>query len=229
MGFDTGPVISLVTNNLLWLLEPLRENYGGEFFITPAVKHELIDKALMTRRFEFEALQVSQMLRKGVFKVRESAQINKVKNKLLGLANHCYKARNRWLKIVSDAEIEILAADAVLDSDVCVIDERTARLVLENAERMRKLFERKLHCKVQMDKKNIKEFQEILQNVQIIRSTELVTVSYKLGLLDGYLVDKSKLVKNPRKTLLESALWAVKIRGCSISRTEIDEIVKKEL
>ena len=77
MGFDTGPVISLVTNNLLWVLEPLREHYDGEFFITPAVKHELIDKALMTRRFEFEALQVSQMLRKGVFKVRESAQIKK--------------------------------------------------------------------------------------------------------------------------------------------------------
>ncbi|MBW2993039.1 hypothetical protein KY317_00520 [Candidatus Woesearchaeota archaeon] len=229
MGFDTGPVISLVTNNLLWLLEPLRENYDGEFFITPAVKHELIDKAFMTRRFEFEALQVSQMFKRGILKVRESAQISKVKNKLLELANHSYKARGRWLKIVSDAEIEVLAADAVLDSDVCVIDERTARLVLENAERMRKLFERRLHCKIQMDKKNVREFQEILQDVQIIRSTELVTVSYKLGLLDGYLVDKSKFVKNPRKTLLESALWAVKIRGCSVSRTEIDEIVRKEL
>ncbi len=229
MGFDTGPVISLVTNNLLWLLEPLREHYDGEFFITPSVKRELIDKAFMTRRFEFEALQVSQMLNKGVFKIRENNKIRKLTNKLLDLANHSYKARGKWMKIVHDAEIETLAADAVLDSDVCVIDERTARVILENAEKMKELFEKRLHCKVYMDKKSIHEFQEILRDVQIIRSTELVTVSYKLGLLNGYLVEKSKFVKNPRKTLLESALWAVKVRGCSVSKAEIEEIVRKEL
>lgn len=228
MGFDTGPVISLVTNNLLWILEPLKKHYGGEFFITPAVKRELIDKAFMTRRFEFEALQVSQMLSKGVLKIRENAQIRKLKDRLLGLANHSYKAHGKWLKIVSDAEIEVLAADAVLDSDVCVIDERTARFLLENASRLKELFEKRLYCKVFMDKKSIQEFQDILKDVQVIRSTELVTVSYRLGLLDGYLVEKSRFVKNPRKTLLESALWAVKVRGCSVSKTEIDEIVRRE-
>lgn len=229
MGFDTGPVISLVTNNLLWVLEPLREHYGGEFFITPAVKHELIDKAFMTKRFEFEALQVSQMIKKGVLKIKENAEIKKTKERLLGLANQSYKARGQWLKIVGGAEIEILAADAVLDSDVCVIDERTVRLMLENAERLRALFEKKLHCSIFMDRKNVHEFQEILKDVQIIRSTELVTVAYKLGLLDGYLVEKSDWVSNPRKTLLDAALWAVKVRGCSISKEEINEIIKREL
>ena len=215
MGFDTGPVISLVTNNLLWILEPLREHYRGEFFITPSVKRELIDKAFMTRRFEFEALQVSQMLKRGVFKIKENAQIRKLKDKLLNLANHSYKARGQWLKIVHDAEIETLAADAVLDSDVCVIDERTARVILENAERMKELFEKRLHCKVFMDKKSIHEFQEILHDVQIIRSTELAFIAYKKGLLK---------LKYPNA--LKAMLYGLKYRGCSISEKEVQEMAR---
>ena len=38
--FDTGPIISLVTNNMLWLLEPLKKQFKGEFYITKSVKKE---------------------------------------------------------------------------------------------------------------------------------------------------------------------------------------------
>ena len=36
--FDTGSVISLVMNNLLWTLKPLKKQYGGDFFIPKGVK-----------------------------------------------------------------------------------------------------------------------------------------------------------------------------------------------
>ena len=59
----------------------------------------------------------------------------------------------------------------------------------------------------------------------MIRSVELVTISYELGLLDKYIVN----IKNPRKALLEGVLWGVKLNGASVSEREIKEIVKMEI
>ena len=64
--FDTGPIISLTTNNLLWLLEPLKKKYKGHFHITSDVKRELIDRPLQTKKFKFEALQVMHIIKKGI-------------------------------------------------------------------------------------------------------------------------------------------------------------------
>ena len=53
--FDTGPIISLTLNNLLWIIEPLHDRFGGEFYITKAVYKELIDRPLSTKKYKFEA------------------------------------------------------------------------------------------------------------------------------------------------------------------------------
>ena len=226
--FDTGPVISLVTNNLLWILEPLKQKFGGKFYITPAVKRELIDKAFKIKRFEFEALQISRLINKGILEIVGNAQIEALSKKLLDLANHSFKAKGNWVNIVSDAEIEALAADAVLNSDAAVIDERTVRLLLENTPNMTNLMEKRFHCKVQPNIDNIREFKKQLRNVQILRSTELALIAYKMGLLNDYIAEKSTKVRDPKKLLLDAVLWAVKVRGCSISGQEINQIVRSE-
>ena len=56
--FDAGPIISLATNNLLWILEPLKNKFDGKFYLTDAVKRELVDRPLETKKFKFEAIQV---------------------------------------------------------------------------------------------------------------------------------------------------------------------------
>jgi hypothetical protein len=226
--FDTGPLISLVTNNLLWILKPLKERFKGEFYITPSVKKELIDKAFLTKRFELEAFQVSQYIRKGILKIIDNKEIKQTTKKLMDLGNHSFRARGEYIKIIHDAEVEALAADAVINANAVVIDERTARLLLENSPKLTQLMEKRLEAKVIPNKENIKQFKKILKDVQIIRSTELVTIAYKIGLLDRYLIEKSKLIKNPKKRLLDAALWAVKIRGCSISSKEIKQIIELE-
>lgn len=225
--FDTGPIISLATNNLLWILKPLKEKLGGEFYITEKVKEELIDRALSIRRFEFEAMQISQLINDGIIKIVKNKDIKRLSNKLIELANHSFKAKGNWVKIVSLPEIEALAADALFDADATVVDERTTRLLIENSPNLTKLMEFRLHCKVEPNKDNIREFKKILKNIRIIRSTELVTIAYKLGLLNSYL-PSNKVAKNPRKRLLNAALWAVKVRGCSISKKEIEQIVRLE-
>jgi len=67
--FDSGPIISLAMARLLWILEPLKEKYGGKFYITPAVKRELVEHPLKIRRFEFEALQTYQLIKNNTLKI----------------------------------------------------------------------------------------------------------------------------------------------------------------
>src|SRR3989344_2487528 len=63
--FDAGPIISLVMSRLGWILPRLKEKYGGKFYITPAVKRELVERPLEIKRFEFEALQVMKFIHEG--------------------------------------------------------------------------------------------------------------------------------------------------------------------
>jgi hypothetical protein len=159
--------------------------------------------------------------------VIKNEDIHKVADKLMDLANHSFKAKGKWIQIVSKPEIEALAADAILNSDATIIDERTIRLLIENSPNLTMLMEQRLEQKIEPNKNNIKEFKNILKDVRVLRSTELVTIAYKIGLLDKYLI-KEEPEKKARVKLLNAILWAVKVRGCAISHEEIDQIVKLE-
>src|SRR3989344_2880138 len=108
--FDTGPIISLVTNNLLWLLEPLKKEFRGEFYITKAVERELVEKPLGTKRFKFEALQVLQHIRNKALKIVSNKKIKSKTMDLLELANNSFRAHNEWIRIVNFTEMEAVAA-----------------------------------------------------------------------------------------------------------------------
>ena len=51
--FDAGPIISLVMSRMWWVLPKLKKEFGGTFYITPAVKFELVERPLQTKRFAF--------------------------------------------------------------------------------------------------------------------------------------------------------------------------------
>ena len=222
--FDSGPIISLTTNNLLWILEKLKQRFNGEFLITETIKKELVDRPLEIKRFEFEALQVLRCINKGIIRVAEKSQVNKTASELLELANSCFKARGSWIRIVHNGEMEGLATCIESNAEAFVIDERTTRILIENPKRLTNILSYKLHTNIQTNKKNLSKFLDLTKNIKVIRSFELVAVAYELGLLDGYLPN----LPNAKKLLLDSILWGVKINGCSVSRKEIDEVIKIE-
>lgn len=222
--FDAGPIISLTTNNLLWLMSELKNDFEGEFYLTESVKKELIDRPLQTKKFKFEALQVNQVLRHGTLKVVATPQISALAEELKNLVNNTFKVRGNWLTLVHYAEMEALAAAIVMNADAVVIDERTARLLVEDDERLLEILRRKMHSKVVVNMKNLKKFRTWAKHIKVIRSVELVTLAYEKGHLDKYLLDSP----NARRTLIESLLWGVKLHGCSVTRDEIDDLVRLE-
>lgn len=228
--FDAGPIISLTMSNLLWLVEPLKSRFKGEFLITPAVKKELVDHPFETKRFKFEAIQVMQYLSKGVIKVTSSEKIAQKAQYLLSLANRCYKAKGSNISIVHYGEMETIAAALINKAEAVVIDERTSRYLIDKPVRLAKRMSDKLHTKVDVDKQAIAELRKEIGDLQVIRSTELVAVAFNHGLLDLYISgEEESMVKDLRKNLLEAAIWGLKINGCAISDAEIDDIVKFEM
>ena len=220
--FDTSTIISLVTNNLIWILKPLKEKFKGEFYITQKVKHELIDKPLTTKKFKFEAISILEYIKDGTLKISNHSPYPKAEI-LLNLANSIFKIKSRSLEIVSKGEIEALALTSIIKADALVVDERTTRMLLEDPNSLAKILSNKLHVKVDMDKNNLKKFENEINKIEVIRSSELLTIAYELGLFNKYLTNSID-----KKTLLDGLLWGTKLRGCAISYEEIDTIMKLE-
>ena len=223
--FDAGPIISLTTNNLLWLLEPLKKKFKGDFYLAESVRKELVDKPLNTKKFKFEALQVQKMIEKGVLKVVKSRKVQKKAEELLGIANNVFHAQNHPIYALQIGELESLAAAKVLGIPYVVVDERITRLLLENPGAMEQLLERRLHTDVHVRRENLLRLHKEVEGVKLVRSFELAAVAYELGLLDDYVAG----IPEARKQLLQAVLWGIKLNGCSVGQDEIDDIVSFEL
>lgn len=222
MVFDSGPIITLAMNNLLWLLEPLEQKFQGQFYITPGVRGEIIDRPLTSKKFKFEAIQVLKHVELGTLKVVDKDLVESNAKRLLEIINHIYSAKGEYIQIAHYGEIEALAAALTTKAEAIVIDERTTRLLIENPKKEAMLLQTKLHTKIKINKDNMEKIMSITKDIQVIRSVELVCASFELGLLDRYLPP----INNPRRNLLDAVLWGLKLNGCAVSGDEIDEMLR---
>ncbi|MBU0980890.1 MAG: hypothetical protein KJ709_08870 [Nanoarchaeota archaeon] len=217
--FDSGPVITLAVNNLLWLLPELKKQFNGSFIITRSVKQELVDRPLKIRRFEFEALQVLKEINSGTLEMTQQGELEDKTSRLLELSNRIFSAKGHPLNILHGAEMESIAAALTYGSEAVVIDERTARLILEDPNGLHHILQSKLHTKVRIDKDALREFEESVRGLKVFRSLELVSIAYEMGLLDIYIAEEL-----PDKTLLEALVWALRLNGCSIPQQDIQDV-----
>jgi predicted nucleic acid-binding protein len=222
--FDTGPIISLATNNLLWILEPLKKKFNGSFLITDSVKRELIDRPLDTKKFKFEAIQVEKLIEDGILQIIDNRQISEQAFKFLDVANNIYSAFNNPMRIVHYAEMSVLALALELKADAVAIDEKTTRHLIENPDNLKRILEKTLRASISVNESNLKEFRKRTSELRTIRSVELVSVAFEQGILDKFITR----LPNARQNLLESVLWGVKLNGCSVSEDEINQIIKME-
>lgn len=223
--FDAGPVISLTINDLTWILDSLKPRFKGDFIITEAVKKELVDKPLSTKRFEFGALRVLRYIKKKTLKVIKDEEIDDKTKYLLDLANSCFSINGQNLKIVQYGEIETLALALKIDAEAVVIDERTTRLLIEDPKKLLKILSHKLHSKVHVNALNLRKIKKEIGKIKVIRSIDIIIIAYKLGMLDMYIPD----LKEGRKILLDAVLWGAKLSGCSVTNKEIEQLIKREL
>ena len=219
--FDASTLISLSMNGLLGELKKLKGIFKGKFLITHEVKYEVIDRPINVKRFELEALRIRKLLEEGVLELPESLGINandvstKTKD-MEKVANKMFVGDRGEIKIIHSGEASCLALSRIfLDKKiphVIAIDERTTRMLGEKPDKLKELLKRKMHTRVKLIKSNFKYF----RGFRFIRSTELLYVAWKKGLVE---------IKDGKK-VLDALLWAVKFKGCAISGDEIREIMR---
>ncbi|NTV24310.1 MAG: hypothetical protein HGA85_08150 [Nanoarchaeota archaeon] len=222
--FDSGPLISFATNNMLWLLPLMKERFQGEFIIPPAVKQEIVDRPLGSKKFKYEALQILAMLEQGIIKQTFNEDIKRRSERLLLMSNELFRAQDNFIRICHPAEMEALATAIEIGADTIVIDEFITKTLIERPEAVRERMEKKLHLGVTGDDLKVREFLKEVSMVKPIRSVDIAVVAYELGLY-------SKLKPagaDADRTLLEAILWGLKLNGCSITENEIGEILRLE-
>lgn len=218
--FDSSTIISLAMNGLLDLLAKLKKGFNGKFIITRKVKYESTDRPLEIKKFELGALKVQRLVDEKVLESPESIgiqqeEIRKKSQEMLRMCNHIFIAQNEFIHLIDEGEasclvLSLLASEKGIDN-VIAVDERTTRMLGEGPENLRKLLAQKFHMGVMMVKENAQK----LSRIKFIRSSELVYVAWKKGLVE---------LKDGK--VLDALLYATKFKGSAISYEEIEEIKK---
>lgn len=218
--FDASTLINFVMNGLTNELAELKKIFNGKFIITKEVKQEIIDRPINIKRFELEALKLKQLLEKKIIEMPSSLGINdgeisKKTQEILNIANSTFYTSRGNIHLIDSGEASCIALGELMNikkiKNVLAIDERTARMIIEKPENLWKLLEKKLHTKISQNKRNYNKF----SGLEVIRSSELVYVAYKKGIINF-----------GNGNTLDALLYAVKFKGCSISEDEIYEIKK---
>lgn len=216
--FDSGTLISLAMNGLLEELKRLKESFDGHFIITKEVKYEIIDRPIKIKRYELEAMKLQSLLDQKYLLMpkdieMEDKEITKSMLKLMDLANTMFLANGQKINLIQMGEASCLALSRILVKKriehVLAIDERTTRVLVEKPENLKKLLEKRTHSRVRLKTSNFKLF----NGFNIIRSTELMYVAYKKG-----------LIRWKNKNILDAILFALKSKGCAISYEEIKQM-----
>ncbi len=218
--FDSSTLISLSMNNLFNEIRGLKKIYKGKFLITKEVKGEIIDKPMTIKRFELEAIRLKQLLDEGILEMPSSLGVSDrdISNStydILERGNKIMNGRGRDIHLIDLGECSALALSKILTAkgieNVLAVDERTTRMLSEKPENLRKLMEERLHTPIKAKEENYSFFKDF----RFIRSTELIYVAYKKG-----------IIKSNDKNMLDALLYALKFKGTAISDDEINEIKK---
>ena len=218
--FDASTLISFSMAGLLTELRALKNNFKGNFIISQKVKEEAIDRPMKIKRFQLEALKIKSLLDDKILELPIALGLDdkavRVKaQEILDMANTTIYGADKDIHLIDLGEASALAISKMLNEknikNVIAIDERTTRSLSETPNELKKYLEGKLHTKMTVKQEKINFFKEF----KFIRSTELIYVAHKKGIL------RLKGTEN-----LSAVLYALKYKGCAISGREIQEITK---
>lgn len=216
--FDSGVLINLAQSCLLSVFRDLNKSFQGEFIIPDEVKYETIDHPIKIKRFGWGAMRIQALLEENIIKLPKTEELATEKelrektNEVMDRANNAFSSNGKSIHLIERGEAECLALSLLLSErkieNAVVIDERTARMLCEDPEKLKKLMSEKLETKLEFKENSLKEFQKI----KVLRSPELIYIAHKKGFIDS----------DTRK--FEAMLYALKFGGCSISEKEIQSM-----
>ncbi|MEM3113199.1 MAG: hypothetical protein QXI33_02125 [Candidatus Pacearchaeota archaeon] len=218
--FDSGTLITLSMNCVLDIIREIKKKFDGKFLITKEIKSEIVDTPLNIKKYKLGAIRLRTLIEERVLEFPEvlgikNNEIELLSREILKSTNSLFYADKNPVHIIDAGEASVLALNFLLkkkSSDVLIaMDERTTRILCEKPENLKNLLESKLHTKIKQE--GIR--QEFFKDINFIRSSELIYVAFKKG-----------IIKSQSKEMLDALLYGAKFKGASISNEEINEIKK---
>jgi hypothetical protein len=213
--FDAGVIISFSETCFLPLFQPLKEKLG-QFIITRNVKGECVDNVKKNLKYSLSALRVSQLIDINVFEVYENDdELQKTTEQVLNLTNNMFYVKKNPLTIIQAGEAQSLALLGVSEANYFAVDERTARMIIEQPHGLLDILKKKYNAEtIRFDQEKYLKFRESIGNVEVVRSVDLL----------GYAFEQNMVSPEFRnREFLRSAMYSLKFRGCSASFEEIEE------
>ncbi len=220
---DSSTIISCAINCLMWVFERLNEK-GIKFVVPMAVKKEVVDSGIKTKKYKYQSIRVLEAFSKGVFEVY-TENVEKETSEILNYANTSFYIKNKPMKILHRADAEVLVLAKKINADGILVDERNLRLLIEHPDSLNSHLDKKFHTKTKMIEKNVLLVKEKIGGKEMIRSVELIAYAYSKGIFDDIISVCSTSEKNCRKEIVEGLLYALKFAGCAISFNEINDYV----
>jgi predicted nucleic acid-binding protein len=131
-------------NGMLEVVEKLKENFDGEFVITPQVKKEVVDRPLTIKKYELEALQVMDLIDRGILKMSDkivdSSKLEKETRNYMKISEGVLRVADSGekIKLIHEGEASCLGfAKLCKGESLIVIDERTTRLLSESPKNLK--------------------------------------------------------------------------------------------
>jgi hypothetical protein len=218
---DTGTMITLSSTCLMNVFRAFVKANNIELNISKAVAKESVWKPIENRRFALNAARIKKIMSDGTVKViPQTKELENETNKILDAANNIFytNSKNQSLKIIQAGEAEALAIAKLNGAKIMFVDERTTRALIENPLRLKQVLERRQGNPINMNEEKLRACNELIGNIKIFRSVDIIALAYEQGLFDGEL-DHGILELN-------AALYAAKYAGCAVSQKEIDDYVK---
>lgn len=216
MFFDSSTLISMAVTCSLPVLRSLKKAYKDNFYITSAVYQETIDRAMHSLRFRYEGHRLKELVDDNVIKIYPDKMLTGKINDLMSNVNRTYFAWNRPLNIVQLGEMSAMIAAIEENAEFIALDERTARLLIENPEGLKPWLEHKLHTSVKMDERRLKDWSGcVFGKFMPLRSAEFALMAWEKGILGD------------DRDVLFGLLWALKFAGCAIAEQEINYYMQK--
>ena len=205
---DSSSLIALSSTCLTWILD----KFEVDFLIPHYVRKEIIDNPMNSKRYSFDAMR-NGLLIGSTLKVEKTDP--KLRDKIIKLSNSLLVHKGKPIEIIQYGEADALALAISEKIDAVLVDEKNTRLLIENIEILKRVVQKRTRKTITINDAVAREMSSMLGHLKVLRSTELVAVAIKRGLLDW---------PYPKKDLARSILRALKYSGCSISSGEILEL-----
>lgn len=214
---DSSALISLSGTCNLGLLEFFTKK-SNEFVIPPAVYAEIVTRPVSVPRFAFSALRLGKLVRHGVLSVVKHPQLDKRAVDILAASNALFSVDGRALEILHRGEAECMALLSLEPKRYSgfVVDEKTARLVLEAPDKLAAALKSEFAGQVRVNADARSRVAKLFPSFPaVFRSAELAI----LGGQAGYYADFGSMAQ----PAMHAAVHALRQAGCSIAETELAE------